>query len=78
MAEEKKEVATPKPRADGVKKKSAGAAVYPVSALIAESEKLFGVKKECAVAALKPLRADVLDVGTAKAAVEKFMQKKVR
>ncbi|EET60423.1 hypothetical protein BRYFOR_07619 [Marvinbryantia formatexigens DSM 14469] len=79
MAEEKKEAAVSKSGASGGgKKENTGAAVYPVAELIAESERLFGTRKECAVAALKPLKAEMLDVKTAKAAVETFMKRKVR
>lgn len=52
--------------------------VYTVQELLGVSEKLFNVKRECAYAALKPLKVEKMTVKEAVTAVEKFMKKEVK
>lgn len=51
---------------------------YKVTELINASEKLFNVKKECAVAALKPLKVSEMTVKEATEKIKEFMSKEVK
>lgn len=79
MAETKKNAADLSQNLAVPKEKSKTTEIaYPVKELVDASEGLFKVKKECAAAALKPMKAKEMTVKEAAVAVEKFMKKEVK
>ena len=72
-----KKEGTKAPAKKTVKKDSAQTEGYTGKELAAVSDKLFGVKRECVLIALKGEK-DTLSVEVAKEKIEKFMKKEVR
>lgn len=52
--------------------------VYSITELLAAGDKIFGVPRECIMAAFKMEKKERMSVSEAKAVVKKFMERKVK
>lgn len=75
MAEEKKTAVN---QTSAAPAKKTAESVYSVQELTAANEKVFGVKKECVVAALKENGKDKLTLTEAKRIVNDFLKREVK